>query len=251
MPWFIRQEDEKYCVVKGTQENPLEVEACHETEAEAMAQMRALYASEAEKSLGDSLISFGSAAKVLDENGTVGGYLVQFTNEQMPDLEDDYFDASTEYGPFDKSIVFYQHGMDVDLGRKPLKNLASLKLTDTGVWFEHQLEIRDAYEGMIYQLAQQGKLGLSSGTAAHLVEREQKGDVYHIKKWFLGIDASYTPNPANPYSSVMPLKSYFSDEANEQPEAEAQPEAVEAVGVDGRDVARIKAKIIDTILMED
>lgn len=56
MPWFIEQREEKYCVVKGTKESPLEVEKCHEAEQDAVQHMRALYASE--KGVSEDRIKF-------------------------------------------------------------------------------------------------------------------------------------------------------------------------------------------------
>ena len=46
MPWFIDERDDEFCVVKGTEEEPLEVEKCHPTEGDAKAHLAALYASE-------------------------------------------------------------------------------------------------------------------------------------------------------------------------------------------------------------
>lgn len=156
----------------------------------------------------DTLVSFGGSVKALGE-GKVGGFLVEFTDPEHPDLEADYFDAGTDYGPHQKSLAFYHHGADAVLGRRPLAELASLTVKDAGVWLEHQLDLRNEYEAAIYELAEQGKIGLSSGTAPHLVEREEKGGVYHITRWPLGLDASYTPTPANWQSRVMPLKTYI------------------------------------------
>lgn len=156
----------------------------------------------------DALVSIGGAVKAYGD-GKTAGWLVEFTDPTRPDLEADYFDAVTDYGPHTFSLAFYHHGADKALGRRPLKNAATLDTRDGGVWMEHQLDLRNEYEATIYRLAEQGKLGLSSGTAPHLVEREQKGDVNHITRWYLGLDASYTPTPANWRSRIMPLKSYI------------------------------------------
>jgi len=231
-----------------------------------------------EKMLGDdAIVSIGSAVKALGD-GKVGGYLVEFTDAKHPDLESDYFDWMTDFGRHGKSLAFYHHGADKTLGRKPLKNMADLEQRDAGVWFEHQLDLRDEYESAIYRLAEEGKIGLSSGTAPHLVEREKKGDVHHITRWPLGLDASYTPTPANWQSRVMPLKSYVKSvgsaaelelggddlpakDAKETARA-ARPEGdgsetterapAEAVADGERAAARLKAKAIDALLqMED
>jgi hypothetical protein len=157
---------------------------------------------------GETLVNLGGAVKALGD-GRVGGYLVQFTDAEHPDLEADYFDAATDYGPHEQSLAYYQHGFDEVLGCRPLKNLAALERRDTGIWMEHQLDLRDEYERMIYDLVEQGKLGLSSGTAPHLIERKAEGDAAHITRWPLGLDASYTPTPANWQSQIMPLKTWI------------------------------------------
>jgi gas vesicle protein len=56
---------------------------------------------------------------------------------------------------------------------------------------------------MVHQLAKRGKLGLSSGTASHLVERDRVSEksgktIHEIKQWPLGFDATLTPTPAEP-----------------------------------------------------
>jgi len=152
----------------------------------------------------DTLVYLGGEVKALGD-GRVGGYLVRFTNPDDVDLEGEYFDASTDYGPAKESATYYNHGMDAKLGRRTLGS-GPLKSDDVGVWVEAQLQLRDEYEKAVYQLAKAGKLGWSSGTAAHLVEREQKGEAVHITRWPLGLDASLTPTPAEPRNMAMPLK---------------------------------------------
>ncbi len=78
---------------------------------------------------------------------------------------------------------------------------------------------------MIIDAGLAGQLGWSSGTAAHLVEREEAGEAWKIKMWPLGLDASLTPTPAEPRNKVIPLKS-LSD--NIQVEAQAEQEKPEA-----------------------
>lgn len=162
------------------------------------------------------VVVLGSAVKALG-NYKVGGYLVLFSDSETPDLTGEYFDGSTRFGKATSTPVYYNHGQDPDLGLKELENPALLSRDETGVWIEHQLEVRDDYERAIYRLAEQGKLGWSSGTAPHLVQREQAGKAVHIVRWPLGLDASYTPTPAEPRTQAVPLKSI----AQELPAPEA------------------------------
>jgi hypothetical protein len=159
--------------------------------------------------LGEMLINFGSEVKA-DADGKVSGYLITFTGQQDPDLARDYFTKSTDFGVDEwpsYSSVYYDHAQDTHLKLRRLAR-ASLKMDDAGIWAEAQLSRRDAYEEKIYELARKGKLGWSSGTAAHLVEREADGEAKRIVSWPLGLDASLTPTPCEP-RNVVSVKSYY------------------------------------------
>lgn len=151
-----------------------------------------------------TLVMFGGSVKALG-NGRVGGYLVRFTPRGDYDLENERFDAQTDYGDAVKSDAYYQHGLDDTLGKRVLGK-ADLRRDEAGIWAEAQLALRDEYEKMIYALAEQNKLGWSSGTASHLVERVPEGKGFYIKRWILGLDASLTPTPAEPRNGVVSLK---------------------------------------------
>jgi HK97 family phage major capsid protein len=177
----------------------------------------------------DTVVFFGDTVKALGD-GRVGGYLVRFTSPDEPDLEAEYFDANTNFGPHKSTPVLYQHGADRRMGKRILDDDAALRPDEVGVWIEAQLELRDAYERFIYEQAVAGKMGWSSGTAAHLVEKEKtKGKVTRISAWPLGLDASITPTPAEPRNAVTPLKSLSLAEL-ELP-AEEPPEVAEKATV--------------------
>jgi HK97 family phage major capsid protein len=204
MPYMIQKENETYCVHKENADGTAgEKINCHDTEEKAKAQMRALYAAMDEEK---TLTFHGESIKALG-NGKVAGYLVRFSTDKDPDVEEDFFDKSTDLGITDGSTlpVYYQHGMDERMGVKSIGR-GTIKLDDVGAWMEAQLNMRDEYEKAIYQLAEQGKLGWSSGAAGHLVEREQIGKSYHIKTWVIA-EASLTPTPAEPRNNVTPIKS--------------------------------------------
>jgi HK97 family phage major capsid protein len=156
------------------------------------------------------LVTVGPAVKALGD-GRIGGYLVMFGTPDTPDLTGDYFAPDTDFDLDDgmgKSTVLYHHGQDPTLKRRKLGR-AALRTDNVGVWIEAQLRMRDEYERAIYGLAEEGKMGWSSGTAPHLVEREAQGGVSKITRWPLGLDASITPIPAEPRIRTMPLKSYL------------------------------------------
>ena len=159
----------------------------------------------------DTILTFGGELKALGDN-RFGGYLVRFTSENDPDLTGDYFTAETDYDVDfpGKSTSYWNHGIDVKIGKRTLGK-ADLTIDEVGVWAEMILQERDEYEQYVSKWAGEGKLGWSSGTAAHLVERKKVGNAYHITRWPLGLDASLTHIPAEPRNTVMALKS-FSDQ---------------------------------------
>jgi HK97 family phage major capsid protein len=168
----------------------------------------------------------GDAIKAMDDAGKVGGYLVRFGAPDAVDLVGDYFTRDTDFGHDEwpvKTRVYYNHGLDDTLKRRRIAN-GSMRVDDVGVWVEAQLTMRDEYEKAIFDLVKAGKMGWSSGTAPHLVEREPMGDAKHVTAWPLGLDASITPTPAEWRNGAWSLKSYFeSDAAAEtvEPEGEA------------------------------
>jgi HK97 family phage major capsid protein len=189
----------------------------------------------------DDLVAFGSeikAVKQADGSVKLGGYLVKFGDESNPDLTGDFFAADTDYGDVKESDVYFNHRLPVEANGKRItyKNkLARATLTkdEAGIFAEVILTARNDYEKAIIEAGLAGKFGWSSGTAQHLVEREQAGKAWKITAWPLGLDASLTPTPAEPRNLVISLKSlgvYSQDEAKragqEKPEAEPQPEIV-------------------------
>jgi hypothetical protein len=153
-----------------------------------------------------AVLYYGGAVKALGD-GKIGGYLVRYGDPEDTDLVGDFFDAKTDFGPHKASIVYYHHGLDNTLKRRVLDKKAQLRQDDVGIWIEAQLALRDAYEKFIHDQVVAGKMGWSSSTAEHLVERERAGKANHITSWPLGLDASVTPVPAEPRNSVIPLKS--------------------------------------------
>jgi phage head maturation protease len=152
-------------------------------------------------------IRFGEALKALG-NGRVGGWLVRYSTEADPDLTNDFFTPATD---FDREFpckvsVYYAHGLDKTLGKTRLTT-AELKAEDAGIWGEAQLELANQYQAKIYSLVEAGKLGWSSGSVGHLVDREPVGKAFRLSAWPIA-EASLTPEPAEPRNLVVSLKSY-------------------------------------------
>lgn len=145
----------------------------------------------------DIAIMRGGAIKSIGDTGLVGGWLVKYGGDGDLSQFRDVFTKATNYGKHTKSDVWVHHRMLPGLGKKGFTNQADLSMENEGVFFKHLLDLRNAYEAKYYNMVKDGKLGLSSGTAPHLVERKAMGDGRHeITQWTLGLDASYTPMPA-------------------------------------------------------
>ena len=181
----------------------------------------------------DVLTSFPDAIKS-DRLGYVKGYLVRFGDSKSADLEGDYFTQSTDYGfPMESGKrvplnVYYHHGMDAQVGKKSI-GTGFIKMDETGLWYEAQLDLADEYGSMIAKLCKQGKMGFSSGAAAHLVERKSMGGAAEITRWPIA-EASITPTPAEYRNSVKSLEEYYGmgemedEEMTPEPMPEQSPE---------------------------
>ena len=148
-----------------------------------------------------------------DRLGYVKGYLVRFGDTKTADLEGDYFTKSTDYGfPMTEGKrvplnVYYHHGMDASVGKKSIGS-GFIKMDSEGLWYEAQLDMADEYGKMIAKLCKQGKMGFSSGAAAHMVERKSMGGASEIIRWPIA-EASITPTPAEFRNSVKSLEEYY------------------------------------------
>jgi len=158
----------------------------------------------------EDVIFFGSAVKALG-NGKVGGHLVIFGDSAKTDLVGEYFTKNTDFGMHTSTPVLYNHGMDKTLKSRSL-GTGAIKIDEVGVWLEAQLEMRDEYEQAVYKMAEDGKLGWSSGTASHLVEKKSVGNATEITAWALGLDASLTPTPCEPRTMAIPLKTWKAEQ---------------------------------------
>jgi 2'-5' RNA ligase len=146
---------------------------------------------------GDEVLAYpGEGVKAMGE-GWVGGYLVRFGGAGDLSQYRDIFTSNTDFGNATKTDVWVHHRMLPGLGKRRLTNQADIGLDDVGVFIKHLLDMRDPYEAALYRAADSRKMGWSSGTAPHLVERKALGDGRHeVVLWPLGLDASYTPTPA-------------------------------------------------------
>lgn len=175
----------------------------------------------------DVLTSFADGIKS-DRLGHVKGYLVRFGDAKATDLEGDYFTKSTDYGfPLEEGKrvplnVYYHHGMDAQVGKKSIGS-GYIKMDAEGLWYEAQLDMADEYGKMIAKLCKQGKMGFSSGAAAHMVERKSMGGASEIVRWPIA-EASITPTPAEFRNTIKSLEEYYGmGEMEEEEEMAPEP----------------------------
>ena len=160
----------------------------------------------------DLLTVYSDAIKS-DRLGSVKGYLVRFGSPDATDLEGDYFTPQTDFGFPIKAgervplNVYYHHGMDKMIGKKSI-GTGYVKMDETGLWYEAQLDMADEYGSMIAKLCKQGKMGYSSGAAGHMVERKSVGKASEITRWCIA-EASITPTPAEYRNSIKSLEEMY------------------------------------------
>jgi hypothetical protein len=153
----------------------------------------------------------GGAVKALG-GGKVGGYLVLFSSADDPDLQGDYFTKGTDLfiDNGETRPILYRHGVHPVIKSRNLGK-AKLNIDDVGVFVEGEMNLRDKYEKAIYAMAEQGKLGWSSGSMSHLVSKTPNGKSFEITSWPIG-EASLTPAPVEARTAAIPLKEISIDD---------------------------------------
>lgn len=164
------------------------------------------------------MLNFGSAVKVNETNGHIGGHLVTFSDSSRPDTTGEYFDKSTQFNITDgmKTPVYFHHTLALkSRAGRPIQvkeqiGEGVLSIDDEGVVIDAIIYNNAKYRAAFMKSIK--SLGWSSGSASHLVTRERIGNAVHIKRWPLGLDASITPTPAELANVVTSVKSYSENE---------------------------------------
>lgn len=191
--------------------------------AQAVAICQSMWDEKPSKTVTDTqpqVAYIGDTVKALG-NGKIGGYLVRFGSENDPDLVGDFFTKETEFGTNKTPPLLYHHGFDEKLKTRIIGE-GEWKSDETGLWYEAQLNQRDEYEKMIYDLVEAGKLGYSSGAVSHLVEVVSGKSANWIKTWIIG-EASLTPTPAEYRNQVIPVKTLSKTVLEYQPQPDPAP----------------------------
>ena len=151
-------------------------------------------AGEIEEEIMDEEKSNLHALKILsetDDKATIGGLAVVYGGQ---DLQGDTFTADTDYMADHSSSnmpVLFDHALGEV--KNTLGVVTKVEERDAGLWFEAQIDRAKSYAAEVLELIKQGKLGYSTGSVAHLVQRLEG----HIKRWAI-YELSLTPPPAAP-----------------------------------------------------
>ena len=158
-------------------------------------------------------ISIGDCVKAISrEEKRVGGYAVRWGSEQDRDLTGEFFTKSTSFWEPESSFGVFDHGLDARLGPNRIGRF-TLKSDDIGIYAEGSLSAiswskeisdrADEYLSEIYRLAEEGKLGWSSGSSPYLARVKSNGEI-EVWPW---VELSLTGTPAEWRNRVVPLKS--------------------------------------------
>ncbi len=167
---------------------------------------------------GGPLKSLGVETKGGKTYGKIGGYLVVHGDAAQTDLAGDWFTKNTYLGPQngDSSEALFHHTLPIkgfeakrDHRFAPWKT----KRDNYGLFAETVMDLSDDYDRAVFGTVMAGKMGLSSGSAPHLVRRE--GDTFEkpvecgeIKMWSI-VEGSITPSPCEPRARVAATKATY------------------------------------------
>jgi len=160
--------------------------------------------------MDDKLIYYGDSLKVIsqtNDQAVVGGYVARYGSPKDTDADREYFTTETDFDikSGEERSVYFHHGLDRNLKNRRLGR-ATITYDEVGAWAESVIELSDRYAQKIVQFIKEGRLGYSSGTAPHLVERQPVEGATHIKYWPIA-EVSITPTPAEPRNRVYQIKS--------------------------------------------
>lgn len=143
------------------------------------------------------------------------------------DLHNEYFDKSTDIGPLNEAMVYFNHNRFYPLDDSPeeLERMATLarvykgqvlgiakkaETTEEGVIYNLVLDMRKKYVRYLKEMIENNLLGVSSGAKYAELDPNNEG---RISKWHT-VEISLTPSPANP--NAVPLAKSILERALEE-----------------------------------
>ncbi len=228
MPYEIRQDDDdQYCVWKL---EPDELLKCYGEQAEAGAYLAALQdATEDEEPVDEKAVQIKA---ITDDDFTIAGYGVVYGGR---DLEGDTFAVDTDYmlDSVPEPVVLYDHAQEI---KSVLGRVTRISAKEAGLWMEAQISRAKDYAEEVLQLVKDGKLGYSTGSVAHLVERLEG----NIKRWPI-YELSLTPTPAEPRTLGVEYLKGLGVVIPAEADADAPPEGATLEGHRPESAARADA----------
>lgn len=153
-----------------------------------------------------------TTVKFIGEN-RIGNYAVLWGNENKRDLYRQWFTPDTRdltaiFDATGKLPLLYDHAMNGSVKTAVVGVVDTLKMDDTGLWYEAELRRATDYDEAIRKLIRDGKLKTSSQTLASAMSVSKSG---HIEQWVIA-EISLTPTPAEPrMAAVEVLRAAFTE----------------------------------------
>jgi hypothetical protein len=153
----------------------------------------------------DLLIVGGGFLKALP-SGRVSGLGVVFSGPGDPDQQNDFFSINTDFDLRDRRTISLRWEHNLDPSVKGELARATFQMTERGIVIDSQLDLKQRAHRKIYGMVEQGELGLSSGSAGHLVERVPVGKSRWVRSWPIS-EISLTRDPVERRTYIQALKS--------------------------------------------
>lgn len=147
------------------------------------------------------------------------------------DLDNEYFDKSTDVGPLSVVLSYFHHGQDQEFGPEPTGVAQKVGQSEEGWLYDIIVHRNHRYKDLLKRLAEQGHLGVSSTPFQATAQKTEDG---LWKTWHV-IELGLTPTPANPDAKIlvqkalneMANKKSVEDQTKDEVQTPAEDEVVE------------------------
>jgi len=129
----------------------------------------------------------------------VKGWGMKFTGPWDPDAYGEHFSTMTELlaDYYSDAPLWYEHGLDLDYGWRPIGRRRKVEIYGFGVWAEHELHTDHALYPRTRAETERGELSYSSDSIAHYYEEGLNRASGEVRAWPLA-GWSLTRHPAEP-----------------------------------------------------
>jgi HK97 family phage major capsid protein len=177
--------------------------------------------------------------KSLDsDSAVVSGWALIFTDKQLPDLKDTFFDPETTPNTlmldfYKNAPLFIDHGRDLTQQWRPIGQRINTKLYPRGVWLEHLVQrdmfvMPEQYDKVLKDI-DTGRYAYSSDSIEHLAKAGWDYRTGALDVWPM-VGCSITTQPAEPGLGPITMGSFVeamksASAANAPPEITTSPVA--------------------------